>query len=55
MERTEQGEDPLEELEGHEVGGGQGALEVVEAVGQEGVESIGGGRGRLHGWLNWVV
>lgn len=43
VEGAEEGDGPLEEREGDEVVGGEGAVEVVEAVGEEGVEAVDGG------------
>ena len=51
MEGSEGGDDSLEELNGHEVVGGEGAVEIVEASRKDGVEAIdrsGGGRRITH-------
>lgn len=49
---AEEGDDPLQELGGHEGVGGEAAVEVVEAPGEEGVEAIDRAGRRVH--ISWV-
>lgn len=49
MQRAEKRHCALQELHRHEGMQGEGALEVVETVCQQGVEAIDGARG----WLHW--
>lgn len=49
---AEEGDDPLQELGGHEGVGGEAAVEVVEAPGQEVVEAIDGAGRRVH--ISWI-
>lgn len=45
VESCEEGEDLVEEVKGHEVGGEEGGVEVVELLGEEVVEAMEGGGG----------
>lgn len=48
MDSTEEGDDPLEELRRHEALGLEQPVQIIQAVGEEGVEAIDGG-GSIHG------
>lgn len=48
VDGTEEGDDPLEELRRHEALGLEHPVQIVQAVGEEGVEAIDGG-GSIHG------
>lgn len=52
MGGAEEGEEPLQELGRHEVLGGEAAIEVVEASGQEVVEAIDRAGRSIHG-MRW--
>lgn len=49
MEGSEERENPLEELDGHEVGGGEGAFQVVEPAGEKRVEAVNRSGSGIHG------
>lgn len=49
VESSEKREDLVEKVKGHEVGGEEGMIKVVELVGEEVVEAMEGGGGARRG------